>query len=100
MRRGPGRAGPSLEPGRVPRPLVAGGGRAQPCGLQQEDVMPEIVVYLVEGRTIDQKRGLVKDITEAVTRNLQVPAENVVVQIVESTRDSKARGGVLFSDRG
>jgi hypothetical protein len=34
-----------------------------------------------------------------VVRNFSVPAENVVVQIVESAKESKARGGILFSDR-
>ena len=61
--------------------------------------MPEIYVYAVEGRTIDQKRALVKDITDAVVRNFKVPAEAVMVQIMESPRESKAKGGFLFSDR-
>jgi hypothetical protein len=34
-----------------------------------------------------------------VVKNFDVPAENVVVQIVESSADSKARGGKLFSER-
>jgi 4-oxalocrotonate tautomerase len=61
--------------------------------------MPEIYVYAVEGRTIDQKRSLVKDITDAVVRHFKVPAEAVMVQIMESPKDSKAKGGFLFSDR-
>jgi 4-oxalocrotonate tautomerase len=61
--------------------------------------MPEIIIYAIEGRSLDVKRALVKDITDAVVRNFAVPAENVVVQIVESAKDSKARGGVLFSER-
>jgi 4-oxalocrotonate tautomerase len=61
--------------------------------------MPEIYVYAVEGRTIDQKRSLVKDITEAVVRNFKVTPEAVMVQIMESPKDSKAKGGFLFSDR-
>jgi 4-oxalocrotonate tautomerase len=61
--------------------------------------MPEIYVYAVEGRTIDQKRSLVKDITEAVVRNFKVTPEAVIVQIMESPKDSKAKGGFLFSDR-
>jgi 4-oxalocrotonate tautomerase len=61
--------------------------------------MPEIYVYAVEGRTIDQKRSLVKDITDAVVRNFKVPPEAVMVQIMESPKDSKAKGGFLFSDR-
>ncbi|SHG21493.1 4-oxalocrotonate tautomerase [Kaistia soli DSM 19436] len=61
--------------------------------------MPEVIVYAVEGRSIEQHRGLVKDITDAVTRNFGVTAEQVVVQIVESAPSRKARGGILFSDR-
>ena len=61
--------------------------------------MPEIYVYAVEGRTIDQKRSLVKDITDAVVRNFKVTPEAVKVQIEESSQDCKAKGGVLFSDR-
>ena len=61
--------------------------------------MPEIIVYAIEGRSVEQKRGLVKDITDAVVRHFTVPAEAVVVQIVESSQNSKAKGGVLFSER-
>jgi 4-oxalocrotonate tautomerase len=61
--------------------------------------MPEVYVHAVEGRTIDQKRALVKDITDAVVRNFKVPAEAVMVQIMESPKDLKAKGGFLFSDR-
>jgi len=61
--------------------------------------MPEIIVYAIEGRSLEQKRGLVKDITDAVVRNFSVSADVVVVQIVESAKDSKAKGGVLFSER-
>ena len=60
--------------------------------------MPEVVVYAMEGRSTDQKRGLVKDITTAVMKNLGVPAEAVVVTIAESSKENKAKGGVLFSD--
>ena len=35
--------------------------------------MPEVVVYILEGRTLEQKRGLVKDITAAVVKNAGVP---------------------------
>jgi 4-oxalocrotonate tautomerase len=61
--------------------------------------MPEIFVYAIEGRSLDQKRGLVKDITDAVVRNFNVTADAVMVQIVESSKTSKAKGGKLFSER-
>ena len=61
--------------------------------------MPEVYVHAVEGRTLDQKRALVKDITDAVVRNFKVKPEAVMVQIMESPRESKAKGGFLFSDK-
>ena len=61
--------------------------------------MPEVVVYAMTGRTLDQKRGLVKDITEAVVKNLGAQPDAVIVQIVEASPESKAKGGVLFSER-
>lgn len=61
--------------------------------------MPEIIVYAVEGRSLDQKRGLVKDITDAVVKNFGAAPETVTVQIVEAPKTGKAKGGVLFSDR-
>jgi 4-oxalocrotonate tautomerase len=60
--------------------------------------MPEVVIYAVAGRTTDQKRGLVRDITDAVVRNYSVPPEAVIVTIVETEKGDKAKGGVLFSD--
>jgi 4-oxalocrotonate tautomerase len=42
---------------------------------------------------------LVKDVTDAVVRHFKVKPEAVMVQIVESSRESKAKGGFLFSDR-
>ena len=61
--------------------------------------MPEVVVYLIEGRTLEQKRGLVKDITEALAKNAGSPPEAVTVNIVEVKRENKAKAGKLFTDR-
>jgi 4-oxalocrotonate tautomerase len=64
----------------------------------KETEMPEIYVHAVKGRTLDQKRALVKDITDAVVKNFSVPADVVTVEIVESEPTAKAKGGVLFSE--
>jgi 4-oxalocrotonate tautomerase len=60
--------------------------------------MPEVIVYILEGRSIEQKRGLVKDITDAVVKNVGAPPEAVTVSLVESAKSAKAKGGVLFSE--
>ena len=61
--------------------------------------MPEILVHIVEGRTAEAKKALMKDITDAVVKNFGTDPEKVTVQIVESPKDSKAKGGIPFSER-
>ncbi|MEJ0014006.1 MAG: tautomerase family protein [Bauldia sp.] len=61
--------------------------------------MPEVYVYAVAGRTAEQKKGLMKDITDAVVKNFGTAPDAVTVQIVESAKDSKAKGGVPFTER-
>ena len=64
-----------------------------------DPAMPEVIVYLVEGRTKQAKQALMKDITDAVVKNFGVNPEVVVVQIVESSKDNKSKGGIPFSER-
>jgi 4-oxalocrotonate tautomerase len=61
--------------------------------------MPEVYVHAVRGRTLEQKRALIKDITEAVVRHCAAPADAVTIEIVETDPSCKAKGGVLFSER-
>jgi len=61
--------------------------------------MPEVVVYLAEGRTPEQKRGLMKEITDAVVKNCKVDPGVVTVSIMETPLANKAKGGVPFSER-
>src|SRR5438270_4949284 len=65
----------------------------------QTTSMPEVIIELAEGRSVDQKRSLVKDITDAVVRNCNVSPDAVTVIIHENPRTDKAKGGVLFSER-
>ena len=60
--------------------------------------MPEIIVHCVEGRTPEQKKALCADITAAVARHFGAPPEAVTVSIVEARRDSKMKGGKMFSE--
>lgn len=61
--------------------------------------MPEVYVHLAEGRTQEQKRTILKEITQTIVNTLNVEPNNVVVTIIESPRHHKAKGGVLFSER-
>jgi len=60
--------------------------------------MPIVTVEASAGRTIEQKRGLVKDITDAVVKNYRVPAEIVIVVIREIADEHLGKGGKLKID--
>jgi 4-oxalocrotonate tautomerase len=62
--------------------------------------MPEVYVHAVKGRSQEQKKALVKDITDAVVKNYKVEPGAVVVTMVESEKQDKMKGGVLFSEAG
>ena len=61
--------------------------------------MPEITVSMAAGRTEEQKVGMMRDITQALVKNLGVEAENVVIQINEAPLIHKMKGGKTFVER-
>jgi 4-oxalocrotonate tautomerase len=61
--------------------------------------MPEVHVFAAEGRTPEQKKALMKDITDAVVKNFGAKPEAVTVQIIEAKKTDKAKGGVPFTER-
>jgi len=60
--------------------------------------VPEVTIELLEGRTLEQKRGLVRDMTEAIVRNCNVQPEDVTIIIHDNLKSDKAKAGKLFSD--
>jgi 4-oxalocrotonate tautomerase len=60
--------------------------------------MPTIIVEALAGRTIEQKRGLAKDVTEAVMKNFNVGPDAVTIIIHEFTEENLAKGGKLRPD--
>lgn len=61
--------------------------------------MPYVTVKMLEGRTEEQKRELVKKVTDAVSETTGAPKENIVVFIEEMTKNHYAVGGVRLSDK-
>ncbi|KMY29063.1 2-hydroxymuconate tautomerase [Lysinibacillus xylanilyticus] len=61
--------------------------------------MPYVTVKMLEGRTEEQKRALVKEVTEAVSRTVNAPPENVTVFIEEMPKTHIGVAGVRFSDK-
>ena len=54
--------------------------------------MPEITVSMAAGRTDEQKAGMMRDITQALVKNLGVDADAVVIQINEAPLASQDEG--------
>jgi len=61
--------------------------------------MPEITISMVAGRTEEQKVGMMRDITQALVKNLGVDPEAVVIQINEAPLIHKMKGGKTFVER-
>jgi 4-oxalocrotonate tautomerase len=61
--------------------------------------MPEVHVFMAEGRTDEQKTGMMRDITRAVVDNLGVPPDVVTVQIIEAPLTHKMKNGQTFVER-
>jgi 4-oxalocrotonate tautomerase len=66
---------------------------------QKEIEMPEITVSMAAGRTDEQKAGMMRDITQALVKNLGVDADAVVIQINEAPLSHKMKGGKTFVER-
>jgi 4-oxalocrotonate tautomerase len=61
--------------------------------------VPEVHVFLAEGRTDEQKKNMMGDITKALVNNLDVSPDAVTVQIVEAKLTDKMKGGKTFVER-
>jgi 4-oxalocrotonate tautomerase len=61
--------------------------------------MPEVHVFMAEGRTDEQKKNMMIDITNALVNNLDCPADVVTVQIIEAKWTEKMKGGRTFEER-
>jgi 4-oxalocrotonate tautomerase len=62
--------------------------------------MPRIIIQAFKGRTLEQKRELVRRITEVTVEVFEVPPETVTIRIEEGDKENFAKAGVLASDRG
>jgi 4-oxalocrotonate tautomerase len=60
--------------------------------------MPKYHLNMFEGRTIDQKRRLVEEVTRVTVEVLGVAPESVDIQITELKRENWATAGKLMSD--
>lgn len=59
--------------------------------------MPLIQVTMVQGRTVEQKHALIRNLSDALAETLDVPLERIRVAIYEVTADEWGIGGEPFA---
>ena len=59
-----------------------------------------ISINCIQGRTLEEKRGVARDVTQAVARHLGIPPESqeIAVEIIEVSPENIAHGGKLTLD--
>jgi 4-oxalocrotonate tautomerase len=60
--------------------------------------MPVVTIEMLEGRTEEQKRQMVKEVTEAIVKTANATPESVAIVIREFPGCNFAKAGVLVSD--
>lgn len=60
--------------------------------------MPIVQVEMFEGRNLDQKRAMVKEVTEALVKTINCNAADVQVIVREMKKENFAVAGILSVD--
>ncbi len=60
--------------------------------------MPIVQIEILKGRQPEQKRAMVKEVTEVISRTLGCKTEAVQIIIREMEKEHYATGGTLYSD--
>lgn len=61
--------------------------------------MPIVSIMMIEGRTLEKKRAMIKAVTEAIVQSLDAPRESVRIVINEVPMDHFAVGGMTRDER-
>jgi len=61
--------------------------------------MPILQIEILKGRTVEQKRNMVKKVTDAVIETLNCPKEAVRIILREMKEENFFKPGVLQVDR-
>ena len=61
--------------------------------------MPTIHLEMHPGRTLDQKRDFVREVTRVTVETLVCPPDSVDVVITEVAKEAWGKGGVLIADK-
>ena len=61
--------------------------------------MPNVTIEWLEGRTVDQRRAVIKGITDLLVEEANARREAVQVTFRDMTKETWGRGGLLGIDR-
>jgi 4-oxalocrotonate tautomerase len=61
--------------------------------------MPVVTIQMAAGRTLEQKRRVVEEITATLVSALEVDPIDVTIMVHELPRESIAKAGKLLSER-
>lgn len=61
--------------------------------------MPVVILKMAKGRSLDQKREVVRQFTETLVKTLHVDPGIVTVLVEELDRENIGKAGVLLSDQ-
>ncbi len=62
--------------------------------------MPTVTVRQLEGRTVEQKRRLAKEITDSIVKIYKIEPDRVTVNFFDMPNYNIAKAGKLFIDLG
>lgn len=60
--------------------------------------MPVVTIQMAEGRSLDQKRRVIQDITRSIAENVQVDPAAITIMLQELKRENIAKAGVPLSE--
>ncbi len=61
--------------------------------------MPIVQIDMLEGRSLEQKREMVRKITEVITETANCPADAVTIVIREASKQHIAKAGIFMADK-
>lgn len=80
--------------------IVNNGHKRQPGVSKRGTGMPIVQVQILEGRSEEQRRNLIQEITEACHRTVDVKREAVRVSIIEVSNTNFGVGGKTLKELG
>lgn len=61
--------------------------------------MPIVNIAILKGRTLEQKKELVKSVTEAIARSVDVAPEKIWIKIDEMDGENFSTAGILHTSK-